>query len=295
MIEEIKKFKYGKVIENVDLSLYTTYKLKERAKLLIIPNNLDKLVRLLKYLKDKKIKYKILGSGSNLIFDGYYDGVLISLAEFKDLKIKDTKITVQAGYNLMALALKLSRMGLTGIEFATGIPGTVGGAIYNNSGAYKSDMGYIVESILVIDPNLELKRIYNKDLDFHYRTSYLKEHNDYICLEANIILEKGNKEEIKDIIEDRKKRRMMAQPLEYPSAGSVFRNPPSLFAGQLIEEIGYKGKNINGAEVSQKHANFIVNKGGAKGSDIVKLIDEIKKEIKKKYEVDLILEQEIIK
>lgn len=295
MIEEIKKFKYGKVIENVDLSLYTTYKLKERAKLLIIPNNLDKLVRLLKYLKDKKIKYKILGSGSNLIFDGYYDGVLISLAEFKDLKIKDTKITVQAGHNLMALALKLSRMGLTGIEFATGIPGTVGGAIYNNSGAYKSDMGYIVESILVIDPNLELKRIYNKDLDFHYRTSYLKEHNDYICLEANIILEKGNKEEIKDIIEDRKKRRMMAQPLEYPSAGSVFRNPPSLFAGQLIEEIGYKGKNINGAEVSQKHANFIVNKGGAKGSDIVKLIDEIKKEIKKKYDVDLILEQEIIK
>lgn len=295
MIEEIKKFKYGKVIENVDLSLYTTYKLKERAKLLIIPNNLDKLVRLLKYLKDKKIKYKILGSGSNLIFDGYYDGVLISLAEFRDLKIKDTKITVQAGHNLMALALKLSRMGLTGIEFATGIPGTVGGAIYNNSGAYKSDMGYIVESILVIDPNLELKRIYNKDLDFHYRTSYLKEHNDYICLEANIILEKGNKEEIKDIIEDRKKRRMMAQPLEYPSAGSVFRNPPSLFAGQLIEEIGYKGKNINGAEVSQKHANFIVNKGGAKGSDIVKLIDEIKKEIKKKYDVDLILEQEIIK
>lgn len=295
MIEEIKKFKYGKVIENVDLSLYTTYKLKERAKLLIIPNNLDKLVRLLKYLKDKKIKYKILGSGSNLIFDGYYDGVLISLAEFKDLKIKDTKITVQAGHNLMALALKLSRMGLTGIEFATGIPGTVGGAIYNNSGAYKSDMGYIVESILVIDSNLELKRIYNKDLDFHYRTSYLKEHNDYICLEANIILEKGNKEEIKDIIEDRKKRRIMSQPLEYPSAGSVFRNPPSLFAGQLIEEIGYKGKNINGAEVSQKHANFIVNKGGAKGSDIVKLIDEIKKEIKKKYDVDLILEQEIIK
>lgn len=295
MIEEIKKFKYGKVIENVDLSLYTTYKLKERAKLLIIPNNLDKLVRLLKYLKDKKIKYKILGSGSNLIFDGYYDGVLISLAEFRDLKIKDTKITVQAGHNLMALALKLSRMGLTGIEFATGIPGTVGGAIYNNSGAYKSDMGYIVESILVIDPNLELKRIYNKDLDFHYRTSYLKEHNDYICLEANIILEKGNKEEIKDIIEDRKKRRIMSQPLEYPSAGSVFRNPPSLFAGQLIEEIGYKGKNINGAEVSQKHANFIVNKGGAKGSDIVKLIDEIKKEIKKKYDVDLILEQEIIK
>lgn len=295
MIEEIKKFKYGKVIENVDLSLYTTYKLKERAKLLVIPSNLDKLLKLLKYLKDKKIKYKILGSGSNLIFDGYYDGVLISLAEFKDLKIKDTKITVQAGHNLMALALKLSRMGLTGIEFATGIPGTVGGAIYNNSGAYKSDMGYIVESILALTPNLELKRIYNKDLNFHYRTSYLKEHNDYICLEANIILEKGNKDEIKDIIEDRKKRRIMAQPLEYPSAGSVFRNPPSLFAGQLIEEIGYKGKNINGAEVSLKHANFIVNKGGAKGSDIVKLIGDIKKEIKKKYDIDLILEQEIIK
>jgi len=181
------------------------------------------------------------------------------------------------------------------MEFATGIPGTVGGAIFNNSGAYKSDMGYIVESVLVLTPSLELKRIYNKDLDFHYRTSFLKNNPEYICLEANIILKNGDKEEIKNIIEDRKKRRLMSQPLEYPSAGSVFRNPTDLFAGKLIEDIGYKGKKIGGAMVSEKHANFIINIDGATGKDIIRLIDEIKQKVKEKYNVELVLEQEIVK
>jgi len=195
----------------------------------------------------------------------------------------------------MVLANKVSRLGLTGMEFATGIPGTVGGAIFNNSGAYKSDMGYIVESVLVLTPSLELKRIYNKDLDFHYRTSFLKNNPEYICLEANIILKNGDKEEIKNIIEDRKKRRLMSQPLEYPSAGSVFRNPTDLFAGKLIEDIGYKGKKIGGAMVSEKHANFIINIDGATGKDIIRLIDEIKQKVKEKYNVELVLEQEIVK
>ena len=258
------------------------------------PENVDELIKLIKYLKDNNIKYKILGGGANLIFTKDYDGVLIKLDHFDKLEIKDTKVTVGAGYNLIKLATKLCRMGLTGIEFATGIPGTVGGAVFNNSGAYKSDMGYIVESIKVLTPDLEIKKLYNHDLNYHYRTSFLKENPGYICLEATIILKHGEKEEILDVIEDRKKRRLMSQPLEFPSAGSVFRNPKDNFAGKLIEDIGYKGKEIGGAKVSEKHANFIVNYNHATGEDIVKLIKEIKEKVKKQYDIDLVLEQEIV-
>ena len=292
MIEELKKF--GKIEEEVNLEKYTSYKLKEKAKVLITIDNIKKLLGLLKYLKENKVKHKIIGGGSNLIFDGYYDGVLIKL-DFNDLKIDGNTIIVGSGYNLISMALKASKKGLTGLEFATGIPGTVGGAIYNNSGAYGSDMGYVVRKVKVINPKLEIIEMDNKELDYHYRTSFFKHHKDYIILEAKIMLEKGNKNDIMDIIEDRKKRRIASQPLEYPSAGSVFRNPVNLYAGKLIEDVGYKGRNIGDAYVSLKHANFIVNKGNASGSDIVKLINEIKKKVKEKYDVDLILEQEIVK
>lgn len=294
-MKNIKKLKCGKVIENVDLVKYTTYKLHTIARYMIFPSNIDELIRLLNYLKDNNIKYKVIGGGANLIFkDDFYDGVLIKLDNFCDLDIKDTKIKVGAGYNLIKLALKCCKLGLTGFEFATGIPGTVGGAIYNNAGAYKSDMGYIVESITVLDENYEIKKLYNKDLNFHYRTSLLKETKKYICLGATIILKHGKIDNIMEVIEDRKSRRLMSQPLEYPSAGSVFRNPIDNYAGKLIEDIGYKGKRVGGALVSLKHANFIVNDGNATGNDIITLINEIKDKVKEKYNIDLILEQEIV-
>lgn len=288
---DIKKMKK---IENVDLSKYTTYRLKSKASYMVFPENENDLIKLIKYLKENNVKYKIIGGGANLIFEHDYDGVLIKLDNFDKLEIKDTKVTVGAGYNLIKLATKLCRLGLTGIEFATGIPGTVGGAVFNNSGAYKSDMGYIVESIKVLTPNLEIKTLYNHDLKYHYRTSFLKDNPEYICLEANIVLKHGNKDEIIEVIEDRKKRRLMSQPLDYPSAGSVFRNPPDNFAGKLIEDIGYKGKIVGGAKVSEKHANFIINYKNATGEDIVKLINEIKDKVKEKYDIDLVLEQEIV-
>lgn len=294
-LDVLKKIKCGKVLQDVSLVKYTTYKLNNKADYMVFPENIDDLIKLIKYLKENKIKHKIIGGGSNLIFKNDYKGVLIKLDNFNKLVIDDTKIKVESGYNLIKLALKVSKLGLTGMEFATGIPGTVGGAIFNNSGAYKSDMGYIVESITVLTPNLEIKKLYNKDLNFHYRTSYLKENENYICLDATIILKHGNKDEILSVIEDRKMRRLMSQPLEYPSAGSVFRNPLNNYAGKLIEDIGYKGKSINGVKVSEKHANFIINENNATGLDVIKLIDEIKQEVKKKYNIDLVLEQEIVK
>lgn len=296
ILSELKKLKCGKLKENVDLSMYTTYKIKATGKYMIEPNDIDGLLDLMKFISKNNLKYKIIGGGSNLIFENeVYDGILIHLDKFDDIEFHDTKIRVGAGYSLIKAAMKACRLGLTGLEFATGIPGTVGGAIYNNSGAYKSDMGYIVESVSVLTPDLKIKTLYNRELDFHYRTSFFKKNPGYIILDATIVLKRGDKDAIKEVIEDRKQRRLMSQPLNYPSAGSVFRNPEDNYAGKMIEDIGYKGYEIGGAKVSEKHANFIINYGSATGHDIVTLIEEIKTKVKEEYNIDLVLEQEIVK
>ena len=179
------------------------------------------------------------------------------------------------------------------MEFATGIPGSIGGAIYMNAGGYNTDMGYVVSEIKVLTNELDIKTLYNNQLDFHYRHSILQD-KKYICLEATIVLKKGNIEVIKDLIEDRTKRRLMSQPLEYPSAGSVFRNPEGDYAGRLIESLGYKGKGIGGAKVSEKHANFIINYNNATGEEIKTLITNIKKDVLEKYKIDLKVEQDFV-
>ena len=295
MIEKIKKLKVGKVIVNPKMSNYTTYKVGGNALAIVYPNNISNLIKLIKFLKENQIKFKILGNGSNLIFnDEGYDGVLIKLSEFDKLEINDTIVNVGAGYNLTKLSLKTARMGLSGLEFAAGIPGTIGGAVFMNAGAYKMDMGYIVSEIKVLTPDFLIKTLYNRDLNFHYRSSFLQENIDYICLEAQLILKKGNVNNIMEIIADRKQRRLLTQPLEYPSAGSVFRNPENDYAGRLIEELGYKGKNIGGAYVSEKHANFIINKNNATASDVKNLIYEIKKQVKDVYGIELKVEQEFV-
>lgn len=295
IVNDIKKLSIGKVIEKPLLRNYTTYKVGGEAICIVYPDDEDCLIKLLEYLKNKNIKYKVLGNGSNVIFSDYkYDLVIIKLDNFNQLKIINNKIIVGAGYPLNKLALRLSRLGFTGIEFACGIPGTVGGAIFMNAGAYKSDMGYIVSSIKVLTDDYKIKIMQNKELNFHYRSSYLQSHRNFICLEATIHLIKGNSEEILELINERKKRRIETQPLEYPSAGSVFRNPNNDYAGRLIEEIGYKGYSIGGAQVSEKHANFIINKGGATGDDIKKLITEIQDKVKEKYNIELKVEQEFV-
>lgn len=294
IINEIEKLNIGEVISNINLRDYTTYKLEGKALCVVMPDDINGLIRLLKFLREKNIKHKILGNGSNLIFSNYYDGVLIKLDSFQNLEIVGNRIVVGAGYSLMKLALRVSRQGLTGLEFATGIPGTIGGAVYMNAGAYKSDMGYVVSSVKVLNPDLEVEILENKELDFHYRTSFLQTHPDYICLEATIFLSKGNVSEIMEVINERKQRRLETQPLEYPSAGSVFRNPEGDFAGRLIESIGYKGKGVGDAMVSNKHANFIINKGHASGEDIKKLIDDIKFKVNEEYDIDLKVEQEFV-
>lgn len=295
IINEIKKHKIGDYLENISISKYTTYRVGGIASLIVYPDNVTKLVELIKMLKDSGTKYKILGNGSNVIFsDTFYDGVIIKLDSLNHLTIDDTIISVGAGYNLMKLSIKLSQMGLTGIEFATGIPGSVGGAVYMNAGAYKSDMGYITSSIKVLTPDLEIKELFNKDLAFHYRESFLQHNKDYICIGATIVLKKGDINEIMTLIEERKQKRLMTQPLEYPSAGSVFRNPENNYAGHLVEEVGLKGYSIGGALVSPKHANFIVNFNHATAQDIRDLIMLAKSKVKEKCGIDLLVEQEFV-
>ncbi len=295
IIKNIKNLHVGKVIDNALMSDYTTYKVGGKVICVVIPEDEDSLIRLLKYLRKNNIKNKVLGNGSNVIFNNSgYDGVIIKLDNFNNINIINNKVIVGAGCMLNKLALRVSRLGLTGMEFAAGIPGTVGGAVFMNAGAYKSDMGYIVTSVKVLTPEYTIKTLYNKDLDFHYRTSFLQKNPLYICLEATITLIKGNTDDMMEIINERKRRRMESQPLEYPSAGSVFRNPDGDFAGRLIEELGYKGKCLGGAKVSEKHANFIINNGNATGEDIKELITEIRNDVKKKYNIELKVEQEFV-
>lgn len=295
LIEQIKQMNIGKIETNISLSKYTTYRVGGKASLIVSPKNTQKLITLLKWIRANNISYKIIGNGSNLIFsDKEYDGVLIKLAEFDEMEVRDNKIKVGAGYSLMKLSRIALKNSLTGLEFAAGIPGTVGGAIFMNAGAYKSDMGYIVQVVKVLTPDYRIVELENKELNFHYRTSFFKTHPNYICLSAIIKLEKGSKNAIDEVMKSRLQRRKESQPLEYPSAGSVFRNPPGMFSGELIENCGLKGKKIGGAMVSEKHANFIVNTGNATAKDVRDLIEYVREEVKKKYNVSLLTEQEFV-
>ena len=296
-IEMIEEAGIGRCDKDVPLSKHTTYKVGGKAKLMVYPKNVDCLIRLLKLLKTHEIKYKILGLGSNVLFsDNVFDGVIIRLSELDNVEFfGKNKIRVGAGYSLMKLSLLAAKKGLAGLEFASGIPGTVGGAVFMNAGAYKSDMGYVVREVKVLTPDFNIITLENKEMNFHYRTSFLQTHPGYICLEAVIKLEQGDKNALDEVIKERRQRRMESQPLEYPSAGSVFRNPEGMFAGKLIEDLGLKGKTIGGAQVSEKHANFIINYNKkAKGSDIKKLIELVHDKVLEEYDVDMKIEQEFV-
>lgn len=281
--------------EDVSLKKYNTYKIDAKAKYLVFPKDSVELISLISYLKDNNCKFLVLGNGSNVIFNfEYYDGVIIRLDRFNSVSINDNVIEVGAGYSLIKLANEVALLGLSGLEFASGIPGCVGASVAMNAGAYNHSLAEVVESVMVLTPDNEIITMNNEELEFNYRESFLKHNKDYIILSCKIILSHGNKEEILELISNRRIRRMESQPLNYPSAGSVFRNPEGNYAGKLIEDCGFKGYKLGGAMVSLKHANFIINYDGATGRDIVLLINKIKNSVKEKYGIDLILEQIII-
>lgn len=280
----------AKVINNADIKDFCTYKLSGKIKKVVYPEDEQELWNIIK----ESEKYQVIGNGSNLIFTHDYDGVIIKLDKFDNLDIDGEFVTVSAGYSLPKLSLVLASKGLTGFEFASGIPGTIGGAMYMNAGAYGSAMSDVVVSAQVLDTETgKVKKLMVNELLFGYRKSIFSDRR-FICLSATMKLCAGNKDEILSLIKSRRDKRMEMQPLEYPSAGSVFRNPDGDYAGRLIEEAGLKNKHVGDAYVSVKHANFIVNKGSASGEDVKRLAMMIQKEVKDKYDIDLIQEQEYV-
>lgn len=296
IIKEIIARKLGKVLINEKISNYTTYKVGGKARAIIYPKNKEELCELIKLFKERKIKYFILGNGSNVLFsDNLYDGFIIKLDYFNNIEyMSNNVIKVGAGVSLMKLSRDTVKRGLTGLEFADGIPATIGGAIFMNAGAYGSEMANITMEVEIINGCGELIKLSNKDMCFSYRTTWLQNNLDCVCIGALIKLKNGNQEEMSKLVLERREKRKNSQPLSFPSAGSVFRNPDGMYAGEIIEKIGLKGFSIGKAEISEKHANFIINKGNAKASDIKKIIDYVKKRVKDKYNIHLRVEQRLI-
>lgn len=293
MIENfINNYEYYK---DISLKKYNTYRLDIKCGYLIYPKNIDELSKLLRYLKDNDIKYIILGGGSNVILARPYFDVVIKLDKLNSIVIKDNIVTAGAGVSLIYLANICMNNNLNGLSFAGGIPGLLGASTSMNAGAYKEDMASIVKEVKVINPDFEVITLTNEELNYSYRNSFLKEHKDYVVVEVTMVMSYLDKDIIKETMTSRKQRRVESQPLDMPSAGSVFRNPEGMSAGKLIEDANLKGYSIGGAQISTKHANFIVNTGKATYEDIIELIDYTKKKIKDIYDIDLVLEQEIIR
>jgi UDP-N-acetylmuramate dehydrogenase len=302
-----------KIKEKIPLKEYTTFKIGGPARYFFVAKSKEDLKNAILWAKKKKLPFFILGGGSNVLFsDNGFDGLVIKLQNTQ-YEIRNTKIVAEAGVPLQKLVLELARRGLSGLENLAGIPGTLGGAIWGNAGAFGREIGNLVEEVKVLDvgsSKLEVKKLKNKGCKFGYRGSVFKRRKNWIILEATLKLKKGKKKEIEEKIKEILKLRKEKQPLEFPSAGSVFKNvsiekvPKEirekfkekikngfLPAGVLIEAAGLKGFQIGGAKISEKHANFIVNVGNAKASDVKELIEKIKKEVKKKFKIQL--EEEI--
>ncbi len=292
IIKGLEKSKYD-IKENVSFKTLTTYKTGGVCKYLISPFEVLALIELLKVLKENNIKFKIFGNGSNILAsDKVYDGVIIRLDKFNKVKVDGDIVYAEAFVNLVSLSLTCLNNNLTGFEWASGIPGTVGGACYMNAGAYLKSVSDVLISVTVLDEDYNVLEIPLKDLEFGYRKSNLMD-KGYIILGAKFKLSKGNYDDILNLITERRERRYKSQPLNYPSAGSVFRNPDGDYAGRLIEECNLKGYIKGGAKISDMHANFIVNYNNATSSDVKDLIELAKLKVHEKFNIDLKCEQEL--
>ena len=295
MKEQLENF--AEVEENASLVKLNTYHIGGITKYLVRPNSINDLIEVLKVLRDNEIPFFILGNGSNIVLNSkLYEGAVIKLDKLNGIEISpDLNMAyAEAGAMIGKVAMESINKGLTGLEFAAGIPGTIGGCIYGNAGAYNACTMDYVESVTVLDEDLNIQILKNEDISYGYRTTMFKEEKKYIILAAKFYLKNGDKANSLEMIAERQERRAATQPLEYPSAGSVFRNPEGDYAGRLIEFCGLKGYRIGGAEVSEKHANFVINKDNASSKDVHDLIMYIHDTVLEKTNVDLKIEQEFI-
>ena len=299
-----------RIIENENLTIdknnifydepmikHTSFKVGGPADCFLKVRDIEELKNILELIKKYNISYVVFGNGSNMIVrDKGYRGIVIKIDinKFELIEENDEqKLIVGAGNKISEVAQKLLKEELSGFEELSGIPGTIGGAIKMNAGAHGKEMKDIIECVTVMKTNGDIEEVLNKDLEFEYRSSNIQK-NKYIVLEAKNKKKKGTSEDIKKKMDEYKKYRIEKQPIEYPSAGSTFKRGDGYITAKLIDDAGLKGYTIGGAKVSEKHAGFVINKGGATAKEILQLIQYIKDTIKEKFGVDIALEVEVI-
>ena len=274
---------------NEPMKNHTSFKVGGPADVFVTPETDDQLIDCIKALRAEKEKYFIMGNGTNLLVsDKGYRGCVIQLYHnYSDISVFGNNITAKAGALVIRAANEACRKGLSGLEFASGIPGTMGGAVTMNAGAYGAEIVKVVRIVRMLDLKYMMKCEYaSSEMNFSYRHSLVKEH-PFVVLEVEMELMKGSEEIIQARMDDYKQQRIAKQPLDYPSAGSTFKRPPKHYAGKLIEDAGLRGLQIGGAMVSDKHCGFIINTGNATASDILKLMIDVQKKVFDRFHVKL--------
>lgn len=273
---------------------HTSFKVGGPVDILVTPENFQQVIDVIKLCKEDNVPYYIIGNGSNLLVrDGGIRGVVIKLIKLDSIRVEENRIIAESGALLKDVSIMALENSLVGFEFACGIPGSVGGAVTMNAGAYNGEISHVIESAKVIGNNGDIKILNKEELELGYRISSILKYG-YTVLEVTFKLEKGDYNKIQERIEDLNRRRNEKQPLEYPSAGSTFKRPEGYFAAKLIEDSGLKGLKLGDAEVSQKHSGFIINKGNASAKDILNLIKVVQEKVKEEFNVDLYTEVRII-
>ncbi|WP_306798696.1 UDP-N-acetylmuramate dehydrogenase [Oceanobacillus saliphilus] len=282
------------VMVNELLKDHTYTRLGGMADFYVTPETYEQVQEIIKLANQEKIAFMMLGNGSNLIVkDGGIRGIVMNLQKLADIKTVGQTIIAQSGARIIDTSKEALKEELTGLEFACGIPGSVGGALFMNAGAYGGEIKDVLTSTVVVNREGELLTLTAEQLDLDYRTSNIPD-NGYIVLEATFTLEAGEYDAIKEVMDDLTNRRETKQPLEYPSCGSVFKRPPGYFAGKLIQDSDLQGTQIGGAQVSLKHAGFIVNRDNATAKEYIDLINYVQKTVKEKFDVKLEREVKII-
>lgn len=281
------------ILTEEPMSRHTTFRIGGEAACFIRISSEEQLRKLIPYFENVGVEYFVLGKGSNLLVgDKGYPGVILQISDAcQQIEAEGNRLQVQAGAALSKVAFFAMERGLEGLEFAAGIPGTVGGGVVMNAGAYGGEMKQVVESVRVLSSEGEILTLDNDTMEFGYRTSIIRNRN-FIVLSVTFRLREGNREEIRARIEDFQKRRMEKQPLNYPSAGSTFKRPEGYFAGKLIMDAGLRGFQIGDARVSDKHCGFVVNVGKATARDVTDVIEEVQEKVRERFGVSL--EREVI-
>ena len=281
-----------KIDEN--MSNHIHFKVGGPVDILLIPSKVSQVVETLKICKNENIPYFIIGNGSNLLVkDGGIRGVVIKLSNLLSIEVNGNIIKASSGTLLEDVSKKAVENSLTGFEFACGIPGSVGGAVFMNAGAYDGEIKNVIKEAEVLDRDGNIKVLSKEELELGYRTSKVMKDN-LVVISATFELTKGDKEKIRERVNELTEKRESKQPLEYPSAGSTFKRPEGYFAGKLIQDAGLKGASVGGAAVSEKHSGFVINKDGATAEDVLNLIAHVQNEVKKQFGVELHTEVRII-